>query len=433
MKFSELTFDSSVLEGIDAMGFENMTPVQELAMPVIMQNRDLIACAQTGTGKTAAFMLPVLDMLVKNPGDNRVKVLVLVPTRELAIQIDQQIQGFAYFLSVSSVAIYGGNDSQNWDTQRRAITSGVDVIVATPGRLLQHINLGYVDLKSVNHFILDEADRMLDMGFYDDIVKLAKELPEKRQTLMFSATMPKNIRDLAKTILHHPHEISLAISKPAEKIKQVAYMVYPNQKIKLLDSILDDKDLTSILIFSSTKVAVKDITFELKRLKLNVRAIHSDLEQKEREEILREFRNQKVQILVATDILARGIDVENIELVINYDVPSDPEDYVHRIGRTARAAKDGMAVTFITEKDQHYFHRIEQLIEREIEKLPVPEFLGATPVYSPLVRRPQGGSRKGFGGKGHPRAKHKSSKGDGQRPVKKNFTIKKKGQGGNEA
>ena len=393
MKFNELKFDDSVLEGIDAMGFETMTPVQEQAMPFIMDGHDMIACAQTGTGKTAAFMLPVLNAIVKAKNNHKVKALVLVPTRELAIQIDQQIQGFAYFLSVSSVAIYGGNDSQNWDVQRKAITSGADIIVATPGRLIQHLNLKYVDLTGVEYFILDEADRMLDMGFYDDIVKIHKYMPQKKQNLMFSATMPRNIRDLAKTILYKPHEISIAISKPAEKIMQVAYMLYPNQKIPMVRHLLTDKLMTSVLIFSSTKTAVKEMAMDLKRKKLNAEAIHSDLEQKEREAILREFRNRKIQILVATDILARGIDIENIDLVMNYDVPSDPEDYVHRIGRTARAEKDGLAITFITERDQDKFLRIEQLIEREIYKAPVPPELGDTPEYNPRKRN---GGKKNF-------------------------------------
>lgn len=403
MKFNELTFNPLVIEGIDAMGFETMTPVQEKAMPVIMEGRDMIACAQTGTGKTAAFMLPVLNALMNSEKNGKVKALILVPTRELAIQIDQAIQGFAYFLNISSVAIYGGNDSRNWDMQRKAITSGADIIVATPGRLLQHLNLKYVKLKGVEHFILDEADRMLDMGFFEDIVKISEHLPTKKQTLMFSATMPKNIRVLAKTILHEPHEISIAISKPAEKIVQVAYMVYPNQKIPLVGSLLKDKELTSVIIFSSTKTAVKEMAIDLKRKKFSVEAIHSDLDQKERETILREFRNRKIQIIVATDILARGIDIENIDLVLNYDVPSDPADYVHRIGRTARAEKDGLAITFITEKDQDYFVKIEQLIEREIYKAPVPEELGQTPTYAPGKNR--GGFQrkpfnKGGGGKG---------------------------------
>jgi ATP-dependent RNA helicase RhlE len=387
LKFTDLKFNPLVIEGIDAMGFETMTPVQEKAMPVIMEGRDMIACAQTGTGKTAAFMLPVLDALLNSEKNGKVKALILVPTRELAIQIDQQIQGFAYFLNISSVAIYGGNDSMNWDMQRKAITSGADVIVATPGRLIQHLNLKYVKLNGIEHFILDEADRMLDMGFFDDIVKISKHLPKVKQTLMFSATMPKNIRDLAKTILHNPHEISIAISKPAEKIIQVAYMVYPNQKIPLVGHILKDQKMTSVIIFSSTKSAVKEMTIDLKRKKFNVEAIHSDLEQKERESILREFRNRKIQIIVATDILARGIDIENIDLVLNYDVPSDPADYVHRIGRTARAEKDGLAITFITEKDQDYFVRIEKLIEREIFKAPVPEELGPTPTYNPFKKK----------------------------------------------
>ncbi|MFB6343491.1 DEAD/DEAH box helicase [Saccharicrinis sp. FJH2] len=408
MRFDELKFDDSVLEGIDAMGFETMTPVQEQAMPFIMDGRDMIACAQTGTGKTAAFMLPVLNALHKSHSDTKVKALVLVPTRELAIQIDQQIQGFAYFLNVSALAIYGGNDSMNWDVQRKAITSGVDVIVATPGRLIQHLNLKYVDLTGVEHFILDEADRMLDMGFYDDIVKIHKYMPQKKQTLMFSATMPKKIRDLAKTILYNPHEINIAISKPAEKIMQVAYMLYPNQKIPLVRHLLTNKEMTSVLIFSSTKSAVKEMAMDLKRQKLNAQAIHSDLEQKEREAILREFRNRKVQILVATDILARGIDIENIDLVMNFDVPSDPEDYVHRIGRTARAEKEGLAITFITEKDQDKFARIEQLIEREIYKAPVPPEFGDTPEYNPR-KRSGGGNRnyrKKFNKPGNKGKKH---------------------------
>ena len=320
MKFKEFGFSAEVLDGLDAMRFEDATPVQEQTIPVIMQGNDLIACAQTGTGKTAAYLLPVLNELVTQHPSG-VTTLVLVPTRELAMQIDQQLEGFSYFLPVSSISVYGGNDAGLWDRQKNAITQGVSVIVATPGRLIQHISMGYVSMSSLKHLILDEADRMLDMGFHDDIMQIVNTLPKERQTLLFSATMPPKIRDLARKLLVNPKEINIAISKPAEGILQAAYLVYDTQKIPLINSLLQGKDVNSVVIFSSTKLKVKEIHRSLRQNGLNAAAIHSDLEQAEREEVMRNFRNRKIQILVATDIIARGIDVDGIDLVINFDVP----------------------------------------------------------------------------------------------------------------
>jgi len=358
------------------MGFENPTPVQELAIPVIQQGKDLIACAQTGTGKTAAFVLPILNKLASLPVKlNYINTLVIVPTRELALQIDQQVEGFAYFSPASSIAIYGGNDSGNWDRQRAAIESGVDFLIATPGRLLQHLQMGYVSLDRVEHFILDEADRMLDMGFYEDIMAIVEKLPKKRQTLLFSATMPNGIRVLSKNILNNPEEISLSVSKPAENILQAAYIVEDRQKLSLLASLVEGKDNISVLVFASTKTEVKEIEKKLIKHRASARAIHSDLEQRDREDVLREFKSRKFQILVATDIISRGIDIEDIDLVVNYDVPRDPEDYVHRIGRTARAQSDGVALTFINKKQQRSFDKIEHFLKTKIYKIPLPEDL----------------------------------------------------------
>ncbi len=394
MKFKEFGFTPEVMDGLDAMRFETATPVQAQTIPVIRSGADLIACAQTGTGKTAAYLLPVLDRLV-NGNQQNTSAVILVPTRELALQIDQQIEGFSYFLSVTSLAVYGGNDKDLWDQQKKALTQGADIIVATPGRMIQHLNMGYVDFKSVKHFILDEADRMLDMGFNEDIMQIESFLPkENRQNLLFSATMPPKIRDLAKKLLSNPEEINIAISKPAEGILQAAYVVHDYQKNDLIVDLLKGKDLQSIIIFVSRKAIVNDVVRALKKNGFNARAIHSDLDQNERVEVLREFKNRNVQILVATDIVARGIDIEKIDLVINYDVPNDAEDYVHRIGRTARAKTTGVGITFVSEKDQVDFHKIEQLIETNIYKIPLPPEYEDGPEYNPEAKTKKGGKNR---------------------------------------
>ncbi len=398
MKFKEFEFSAEVLDGLDAMRFDEATPVQEQTIPVIMKGNDLIACAQTGTGKTAAYLLPVLNELVTQHPKG-VTTLILVPTRELAIQIDQQLEGFSYFLPVSSIAVYGGNDAGLWDRQKNAIVQGVSVIVATPGRLIQHLTMGYVDMSTVIHLILDEGDRMLDMGFHDDIMQIVGTLPKKRQTLLFSATMPPKIRQLSKKLLNNPLEINISISKPAEGILQGAYLVYDTQKIPLIISLLKGKDVNSVLIFSSTKLKVKEIHRSLRQTGLDASAIHSDLEQAEREEVMRNFKNRNVQILVATDIIARGIDVDGIDLVINFDVPNDAEDYVHRVGRTARAKSTGVALTFINDKDQYEFSMIEKLIDTVVYKVPLPEGFDPGPEYKPGSRKiGRGFSRGGNGG-----------------------------------
>ena len=377
MTFEDFNFHPDIIGGIKTMGFEKPTPVQELAIPFILQGKDLIACAQTGTGKTAAFVLPILNKLALLPVKlNYINTLVIVPTRELALQIDQQVEGFAYFSPASSIAVYGGNDSGNWDRQRAAIESGVDFLIATPGRLIQHLQMGYVSLDRVEHFILDEADRMLDMGFYEDIMSIVEKLPKKRQTLLFSATMPENIRKLSKAILNKPEEISLSVSKPADNILQAAYFAEDQQKLSLLTSLVEGKsNIQSALVFASTKSEVRDIEKKLIKDNASARAIHSDLDQQAREEVMRDFKNRKFQILVATDIISRGIDIEDIDLVVNYDVPRDPEDYVHRIGRTARAQSDGVALTFINKKQRRSFEKIEQFLGTKIYKIPLPKDL----------------------------------------------------------
>ena len=366
------------------MGFDEPTPIQAQAIPVILDNKDLIACAQTGTGKTAAYLLPILNKIIIAPDEIRhLNTLVLAPTRELAIQIDQQIEGLGYFTGVSSIAIYGGGDGAAWSQQRRALADGGNVIIATPGRLIALLQMGEINFKHLQHLILDEADRMLDMGFYDDIIKIISYLPSQRQTLLFSATMPPKIRTLAKTILQNPEQISIAVAKPAEGILQQIYMAYDAQKISLLKLILKEGSYESIIIFASTKENVKKLNEELRKTKIKAKAFHSDLEQKEREEILREFKSRALPILIGTDILSRGIDVEGIDLVVNFDAPHDPEDYIHRIGRTARAATTGTAVTFINEKDQKKLAAIERLIGKELPKLALPASLGDAPVYKP--------------------------------------------------
>ncbi len=402
MKFSELKLNDTLLEALSYMGFEEATPIQEKAIPAILDKRDLIASAQTGTGKTAAFILPVLSTLLEEKTVHKTKVLVVVPTRELAIQIDQQIQGFSYFTNAESIAIYGGGSGSDWDQQRKALTTGTDIIVATPGKLISHLNMGYVKFQDLEYLILDEADRMLDMGFIDDIQKIISHLPENRQTLMFSATMPGDIKKLAAKILKSPVEITFGLSKPAEGVLQGAYLVYENQKTPLINSLIADKpDVKSILIFSSTKKKVTEIVHGLRGKGYQVAGISSDLEQNQREEILLDFRSRKVRVLVATDVLSRGIDIKDIDIVINYDVPGDAEDYVHRVGRTARAASTGLAITLINEDDMLRFHRIEQLIGREVMKLQLPEYLGAGPKWDLKNRRkPFYGNKKRNTGSG---------------------------------
>lgn len=395
MKFSELQLNDKVLEALDAMRFEECTPIQEKSIPIILEGRDLIAVAQTGTGKTAAYLLPVLNRLSEggHPEDH-INCIVMAPTRELAQQIDQQMEGFSYFMPVSSVAVYGGNDGVMFEQQKKGLTLGADVVIATPGRLIAHLSLGYVDLSKVSYFILDEADRMLDMGFYDDIMQIVKYLPKERQTIMFSATMPAKIQQLANNILSNPAEIKLAVSKPADKIIQAAYVCYENQKLGIIKSLFSEGIPERVIIFASSKLKVKEVTKALKQMKLNVGEMHSDLEQAQREEVMHKFKSGHINILVATDIVARGIDIDDIRLVINYDVPHDNEDYVHRIGRTARANNDGVALTFVNEKEQSSFKEIEKFLEKDIYKIAVPQELGEAPEYNPHTAANKGNRKR---------------------------------------
>jgi ATP-dependent RNA helicase RhlE len=391
LRFTDFNFHPNILEGIEASNYETATPVQEQVIPPILEGRDVIASAQTGTGKTAAFLLPVMNQLLQNHVDGQVGALIVVPTRELAIQIAQHIEGLSYFTHLSSIAIYGGNDAQNFVAEKKALQMGADVIVCTPGRFIAHLNMGYVNMKGLQFLVLDEADRMLDMGFQDDINKIIKSLSEKRQTLLFSATMPDKIRQLARRILKDPVEINIAISKPPAKIVQKAFVVYEPQKLPLIKLLLQETPYKNALVFCSRKQTVKQLTRELKQGKINVAEIHSDLEQSERENVLGAFTAGRIPVMVATDILSRGIDIDTIDVVINYDVPGDGEDYVHRIGRTARAEADGMAFTLIGEKEQNKFALIEKLLEKEVEKAPVPKELGPAPAYSPRLRGSGGG------------------------------------------
>lgn len=419
MKFSELPLNDQVLDALDAMRFEECTPIQEKSIPVILEGRDLIAVAQTGTGKTAAYLLPILNQLSEggHPED-AINCVVMAPTRELAQQIDQQMEGFAYFMPVSSVAVYGGNDGILFEQQKKGLTLGADVVIATPGRLIAHLSLGYVDLSRVSYFILDEADRMLDMGFHDDIMQIVKYLPKERQTIMFSATMPAKIQQLANNILHDPVEVKLAVSKPADKIVQAAYVCYENQKLGIIRSLFAEEVPERVIIFASSKLKVKEVTKSLKQMKLNVGEMHSDLEQAQREEVMHEFKVGRINILVATDIVARGIDIDDIRLVINYDVPHDNEDYVHRIGRTARANNDGVALTFVSEKEQGRFKTIENFLERTIYKIPVPEELGEAPEYKPRSGSDGGKHKHSGGGNGGRRKSNGGSRGGNKRTKK---------------
>lgn len=394
MNFNSFNFEASLQEGLDAMGFNKPTPVQEMAIPIILDGKDIIACAQTGTGKTAAFILPVLNKIAKS-GDNKLNTLVLAPTRELAIQIDQQIQGFAYFLGISSISIYGGGDGLVWEQQKRALEQGAEIVVATPGRLIALLAGGKINLDSLQHLILDEADRMLDMGFSDDLLTIVNYLPKDRQTILFSATMPPKIRAFSKKLLNNPEEVSLSLGKTAEGVTQSAYLAYDTQKEELVKHILRQKDYEAVIIFASTKDKVKSLYKVLKK-EFEVEAFHSDLEQVEREQIMSRFKNRNLRILVGTDIISRGIDVVGIELVINFDTPNDPEDYVHRVGRTARADSKGTAITFVNDKDKFKFNNIEKLIGMEIEKVSLPDGFESGPSYSSSSSSgPRGDFKKG--------------------------------------
>jgi ATP-dependent RNA helicase RhlE len=371
-EFGQFNFRDEVFQGIDAMGYDKPTPIQVQVIPAIMEGKDVVGCAQTGTGKTAAFLLPILNRLCdKNIDGNKIYVMIIVPTRELALQIDQQLEGFGYFMNLSFISVYGGGDSTTWEQQKTALVMGAEIVIATPGRLLSHLALGYVDLSHLEYLILDEADRMLDMGFYDDIMTIIKLLPKKRQTLLFSATIPPRIRSMSKTILNHPVHIDIEASKPADGAIQGVYMLEEQQKLDKIVELFSKDEVSGAIIFASSKIRVKEINIALKKLKLNVAAIHSDLDQKEREQVMRDFKNRKLQILVATDIISRGIDVVDLDLIINYDVPRDPEDYIHRIGRTARAEKSGVALTFVSKKDGPNLRKIERFLGNQIFKIPL--------------------------------------------------------------
>ena len=433
MRFDELDLEDEILDGLEDMNFHEMTPVQEHTIPVILEGRDIIGCAQTGTGKTAAYTLPLLNkLLIEGNPDNVVKSLIIVPTRELAQQIDQQFQGFSYYAPLSTTVVYGGGDGKGWDIQKNGMLNGADVVIATPGRMIAHLQNSGVDLSHVEYLILDEADRMLDMGFSDDIMKIISYMPAERQTIMFSATLPPKIRELAKTILRNPAEVNIAISKPNEAIDQSAYICYERQKLGIIRELFAEPTDSKTIIFSSSKLKVKELAHTLKRMGLDVAAMHSDLEQAQREEVMLNFKNNKVKILVATDIVARGIDIEDIGLVLNYDVPHDPEDYIHRIGRTARAAASGAAMTFVCEEEQGKFHQIEKFIERDIRKCDLPASVGEGPVYNPAVNNGRGagrgrGGRSGAGaGSGGGRGRGRDRKGGERRAESRRETPREK-------
>ena len=396
MYFDELELNNSVLDALYDMRFEKCTPVQEKCIPEILNGNDVLGVAQTGTGKTAAYLLPILSKLDDgNYPEKAINCLIMSPTRELAQQIDQAMQGFGYYLNgVSSVAVYGGNDGNRYDQELKSLQLGADVVIATPGRLISHISLGNVDLSKVSFFILDEADRMLDMGFSDDILKIAKKLPQSCQTIMFSATMPDKIEELAKTLLKNPKVIKLAVSKPAEKIKQSAYVCYETQKMGIIKDIFKSDDLKRVIIFCGSKMKVKQVAGALQRRHINCGEMHSDLDQAMRDEVMFKFKSGQFDVLVATDIVARGIDIDDISMVINYDVPHDAEDYVHRIGRTARAAREGSAITFVSDDDIYYFQQIEKFLGKQVDKTPLPEGLGEGPEYKSAGKPKRGTSAK---------------------------------------
>ena len=414
MYFTDFDFEDEILDALDAMRFETCTPIQEKTIQPLMEGRDLIGVAQTGTGKTAAYLLPVLNKLCCGGyPEEAINCIIMAPTRELAQQIDRQLEGFTYFMPVSSVAVYGGNDGQRYEQELRGMSRGADIIVATPGRLISHISLGNIDLSRVSFFILDEADRMLDMGFYNDIMTIAKQLPKERQTMLFSATMPQEIRRLADNILNNPVHITLSLAKPADGIKQQAYVCYEPQKTAIVKHIFNGEKPERVILFTSRKDKVKDISIALKKQGYNVGEMHSNLTQSERDEIMYRFKSRQTDIIVATDILARGIDIDDIRLVINYDVPRDCDDYIHRVGRTARAGSEGRAVTLISVEDQSYFGKIEDFMEQEVEKLPLPAELGESPEYAPKKNNTD---KKGHRGRRRQHSERKGQRGNADKP-----------------
>ena len=421
MYFTDFDLEDEILDALDAMRFEECTPIQEQTIQPLLDGRDLIGVAQTGTGKTAAYLLPVLNKLCQGGyPEDAINCFIMAPTRELAQQIDRQLEGFTYFMPVSGVAVYGGNDGQRYEQELRGMAKGADIIVATPGRLISHINLGNIDLSRVSFFILDEADRMLDMGFYNDIMTIAKQLPKNRQTMLFSATMPEEIRRLASNILTDPLQVTLALAKPADGITQQAYICHEGQKPGIIKNIFKNESSDRVILFASRKTKVKEISLMLKKQGFNVGEMHSDLSQSERDEIMYRYKSHKIEIIVATDILARGIDIDDIRIVINYDVPRDCDDYIHRIGRTARAGTTGRAITFVSEEDQPFFKQIEDFIEQDVPKIAVPEELGEAPAYEPKKekeKKGEGRRKQKKGNNGKPYAK--KGKGKPQKPQNK--------------
>ena len=420
MKFEETYLNDNILDALYDMRFDEMTPIQEKCIPEILDGYDVLGVAQTGTGKTAAYLLPILSMLDDGGYPKEaVNCVIMSPTRELAQQIDQAMQGFGYYLdNVSSVAVYGGNDGNRYDQELKGLRLGADVIIATPGRLLSHLKVGNLDLSRCSFFVLDEADRMLDMGFSDDIMKIVQELPKDCQRVMFSATMPRKIRQLAVSLLHNPVEIRLSVSKPAEKIQQSAYVCYETQKLGIIQDLFKSNELKRVIIFSGKKDKVKDITRQLKKMKINCGDMHSDLSQAERDEVMYQFKANQTDVLVATDIVARGIDIDDIRMVINYDVPHDAEDYVHRIGRTARADRDGVAITFISDTDIYRFNQIERFLGTTVKKTPLPDGLGDAPEYKSIEKKKAASRRgKNKGGRwhSHGRGSHGNNKGKGEK------------------
>lgn len=412
MYFDELPLDDRLLDALYEMHFDECTPIQEQAIPPLLEGRDLIGIAQTGTGKTAAYLLPILSRLCSGHyPDGAINCLIMVPTRELAMQIDQALEGFSYYIPFSGVAVYGGNDGLRYEQELKGLRLGADIVVATPGRLISHIQLGNVDLSKVSFFVLDEADRMLDMGFSDDIMKIMSYLPKERQTMLFSATMPDGIQKLADSILHDPVKVRIAVSKPAEGIDQRAYLCYDPQKFHILKALFREHPPKRSIMFVGKKNKVKDLVIQFRKLGINLAQMHSDLTQEERNHVMNDFKAGRIDLVIATDIISRGIDIDDIQLVINYDVPHDPEDYIHRIGRTARAGKDGMAITLVSEEDQFYFSKIEKMIGKEVPKFPLPDGMEA-PVYHPGNRPPKRG-RKGSnrGGKSNSRGGKDNSRG----------------------
>ncbi|GAA5520929.1 DEAD-box ATP-dependent RNA helicase CshA [Fodinibius salicampi] len=369
LSFEQFTLNEKLSLGLQDLNYTDPTPIQEECIPLILNGRDVIGAAQTGTGKTGAFVIPLIQRIMENPSEHT-QALILSPTRELAQQIEEQIFALGYHTGVSSATVTGGSD---YGTQVKAIRAGVDIIVATPGRLIDQMKVLDLDFSHLNYLVLDEADRMLDMGFLPDVMKIVKKLPEERQTMLFSATMVEEVQKVVDQVMKNPAEVEFEVSKPAESVDQQIYFVHPKQKLKLFEKLFDADKYETAIVFCATKRGTDEVERMLKKRGVDAVSMHGDRDQKERNEALRLFKNRSHPVMVATDVLSRGIDIDDVSLIVNFDVPNNPEDYIHRIGRTGRYDKSGTAITFVSNKDKKYYHSIKEVVGDQLSVKELPE------------------------------------------------------------